>query len=391
MTSPASSPIKITIEDHSTDGLRSGEGSVVERADGGLLLLYTDFTGGGADESRACIVRRVSSDKGNSWSEKKILFEPDENSLNFMSVSLLRLQDGRIACVFMDKKSKSRTSLMWSLSEDEGDSWTQPVPLTGDEGYFVANNDRLVQLSDGTLLVPYAEHVGLDSDDVTKGGFDPAWNATCGIFYSMDGGPNWKKSSQSITHTPDIFTPPAYFDEAGLDTVSQEILTRKLGFFQEPGIVELSNGKLLMVMRSAYGVYCCISDGVEQPWRDCRMLPGFHVCTSPQTIRKIPGTETLLMIYNDRGTVPWGTRNFHLRTPISLAASNDDGQSWRKLGSLTDESRNYCYFSLLFQADGIFITCYESAGNPDARRSLASLVSFFEPYGHVVMQGKRMD
>jgi len=86
------------------------------------------------------------------------------------------------------------------------------------------------------------------------------------------------------------------------------------------------------------------------------------------------------MLYNDRGETPWGDETFNYRTPLAVAVSDDEGETWQRLGALTDESLNYCYFSLLFfdQGQRFIISAYESAFNhqPDGsvrRRNLASL------------------
>lgn len=364
------------VEDHREDGLRAGEGSAVELENGDILLFYTRFQGGG-DDSPAHIARRLSTDGGMSWSEGTPVFDRPEGSLNCMSVSLLRLQDHRIGCVFLTKWSKDRLIPMWSWSDDEGAHWAEPRPVSDGEGYFIVNNDRLVQLGDGTLAMPYARHVHLGNDDV-RGCFDPAWNAECGLFFSRNLGNTWTRSAHSVRHTPDVYREPLYCDVEKLDPIAREIRENKLGIFQEPGLVELRGGRLMMQMRSLYGIYRCFADGVEGPWMECDVWEGFHVCCSPQTIKRLPGTGRLIMLYNDRDSTPVGNAEFHFRTPLSVALSDDEGRTWKRWGKLEDETRNYCYFSLLFFGERFLITYYESAervgkdGSP-GRRSLASL------------------
>lgn len=113
--------------DHSTDGLRSGEGAMVALADGSLLLHYSEFTGGGADDSRALIAEIRSTDNGVTWSEPKPVFQAPAKALNAMSVSLLRLQDGRIGSVFAD------SPLAVAFSDDDGRTWSYAGNLEGTE------------------------------------------------------------------------------------------------------------------------------------------------------------------------------------------------------------------------------------------------------------------
>ena len=89
----------LLIEDHAADGMRSGEGATVELNDGTLMLVYSDFCGGG-DFSAARLLIRRSVDGARSWSEPELFFNPEPGWINVMSVSMLRLHDGRLAAVF---------------------------------------------------------------------------------------------------------------------------------------------------------------------------------------------------------------------------------------------------------------------------------------------------
>lgn len=374
MENPFKNSHAYLVEDHRENDGRDGEGSVVELRNGNLLLLYSHFYHGNKDASAACIVQRISTDGGLTWSERETLFSAPAGALNNMSVSLLRLQDGRIGCIFCTKWSTEYLVPMWTYSEDEGRTWATPSPVTDEIGYFVVNNDRLIQLMDGTLVLPYAHHGKFENDEI-KGQFNPAWNAECGVFFSRDAGKTWTRSPHRVRHTSALFRMPLHWEKEAFGEMEQEILEHRLGLFQEPGVVEVDNGQLMMFMRSLYGTYRCFADTPESTWRDCDVIEGFHVCCGPQTIKRLPGSEWLVMLYNDRGDVPWGTTKFQWRTPLSIALSNDEGRTWRHLDNLADESRNYCYFSLLFSQNRFLITCYESADGEEgvARRNLASL------------------
>ena len=87
-----------------------------------------------------------------------------------MSVSLLRLMDGRIMFMFLEKSqirgkdsvdSKNDEGLgidcrPWvCFSSDEGKSWTEPMDVARYINvYIVVNNDRIVQLKSGRLIIP---------------------------------------------------------------------------------------------------------------------------------------------------------------------------------------------------------------------------------------------
>lgn len=367
----------VMVEDHEHDGLRSGEGGIVDLADGSLLLLYSQFYGGGADHSAALIAKRVSRDGGLTWSDPESVFTPPESSLNCMGAAVIRLQDGRLAASYCIKYGLERLIPVISFSTDEGRTWTEPAAITDENKYFVVNNDRLTQLSDGTLVLPYALHENLTDHDDTL--FKQMWNAKCGLFISRDGGVSWRRSPHFVTHTPEVFTKPLFSEIDPNDEQLKYQMENRLGVFQEPGVVELPGGGLMLYARSTYAIYRCFAATVDDPWTDLGIIGGFNVPCGPATVRRLPKSNRLVMLYNDRGEYPFGRRGYSNRTPLSVAVSDDDGRSWQRLGQLEDESHNYCYFSLLFFGDRFIISYYQSALRPGdgpaefRRRNLASL------------------
>jgi len=356
------------VEDHACDTLRAGEGSIVALRDGRILLLYSRF-GGPGDADSAVVMRRMSSDSGESWSEPSMEFTAPAGALNIMSISLLRLQDGRIACLYLVKWSGERSIPVFLSSKDEGTTWSKPQAITEKPEYYTVNNDRLIQSRDGTLVVPYARWAR-QGDDLEERG-----NMPCGIFFSRDGGVTWQQSGHEIRHTPEIFQPPQFIDHNLLDEGLRKQLREKRCIVQEPGVVELRDGRLMLYMRSVWSIIRCFAASVDAPWEQAGPLEGFHVCCGPQTIRREPVSGALVMLYNDRGTIPWPRGEFALRTPLSVASSRDEGRSWQRRGQLQTEEKNYCYCSLLFHQGNFIASYYESGIHQDkpGRRNLASL------------------
>ena len=144
--------VSVLLEDHRTDGNRSGEGSMVELANGDLLFVYGVFNGGN-DESPARLVQRHSKDGGRTWSERAPFMELPAGTCNIMSVSLKRLADGRLGCVYIHKLTPTVDDILFMVSEDEGATWRKPLSVSGNDGlYYVVNNDRLAQLSAAASL-----------------------------------------------------------------------------------------------------------------------------------------------------------------------------------------------------------------------------------------------
>jgi hypothetical protein len=305
---------------------RNSEGDIEVLSDGSLCFVYTRFSGGAEDFSAAGIVARTSVDEGKSWSKERVLV-PNEGKFNVMSVSLLRLKSGEILLFYLTKNSWGDLNLWVRRSADDLKTLSGPVRATTLDGYHVVNNDRVVQLSSGRILVPAALHPCPDGTEAT-------WSdaAIPLVYYSDDEGLTWKKDETDPTKLP----------IAGVT-------------LQEPGLVELSDGRILMYHRA---------DGGSQ-FQSYSSDGGFHWTTpapgplvsplSPATIKRIPWSGDLLAVWNDHS----GQHTFleKRRTPLCAAISHDDGKSWGK--SLVIEGNPdgwYCYTSMTFLSDRVVLS-----------------------------------
>ena len=136
---------------------RSGEGDIITLRNGDILTMYGKFNSND-DFSHASLVQRISRDRGLTWSEEEIIIEREGN-VNLMSFSLLRLQNGSIALFYLVKDSMLDCHPVMRISTDEAKSWSEPKALIeSGVGYYVLNNCRVIQLADGRIIVPLAEH-----------------------------------------------------------------------------------------------------------------------------------------------------------------------------------------------------------------------------------------
>jgi hypothetical protein len=365
----ASAGAAFLMEDHRTDRRRAGEGSMVALRNGDLLFVYGVFDGGG-DASPARLVQRRSSDGGRTWTESVPFLDLPEGTCNLMSVSLARLADGRIGCVYIHKLTPYADDILFIASADEGRTWSEPVSASGRDGlYYVVNNDRLIQLSNGRLLAPYAWH------PITEGRHDG--HGQCGCFLSDDGGRTWRKGRDRLGVKTEHLRPPVLGGGAAPGRFDE---IRAAGaVVQEPGVVELAGGVVLMWARSNAGcAFAARSEDGGDTWSDFIPLSDFSMPCGPQAIYRLPGSKRLVMFYNDRAGVPFGDPEFQWRTPLAVAVSDDEAATWRRLPDLEDNTRNYCYLSACFHQGNAVLSYYESAEEPDAdgrlqRRNLRSL------------------
>jgi Neuraminidase (sialidase) len=308
---------------------RNSEGDVVRLKDGPLCLVYTRFAGGTRDHSTADLVMRTSADNGKTWSDDKVLVA-NEGKCNVMSVSIVRLENGELLLFYLRKDQRRRScSTYVRRSADEFKSLSDPVRVTLLEGYHVVNNDRVVQLSTGRLIVPAALHTGFDeSGKVTSF----TGKGVVMAYYSDDDGRSWQRSDTPVTR----------------------VQQRKL-VLQEPGVVELKDGRLWMYMRTGHGFqYGCYSsdDGVtwSQPAPTNLASP-----LSPATVERVPWTGDLLCVWNDHSDThvfPEGRR-----TPLCIAVSKDQGRTWSQSRVIEgDPDGWYCYTSMTFVDDRVLLS-----------------------------------
>lgn len=317
---------------------RNGEGDIVQLKDGRLLLAYTEFYGGSGDASAARISCRISEDWGSSWGPPSVL-QPNVGRLNVMSVSLEPLNSGELGLLYLVKNGPDDCRAYLRKSPDDGASWSDPVCATPEKGYHVVNNDRLVQLASGRLIVPacsFPEGIQV-------------WRNWATVFYSDDDGQSWTRSVSALA-----------------------VEGSKSGM-QEPGVVELKDGSLLMFIRCDLGyIYQSKSFDGGLTWSDPSPTR-LRAPVSPSTLKRIPSTRDLLVIWNNRDKAP-ESEPFSRRTPLTSAISQDEGSGWGHFRNIeADRSRTYCYTSVTFVGERALLSYYISERLPQGERVLASL------------------
>jgi len=300
---------------------RNSEGSFVTLQDGRVLFLYTQFYGGAGDESPARIAAVSSGDTGATWSTPQPAIENDGKQ-NVMSVSLLRLNSGKIALLYLVKNSLGDCRPVFRVSSDETQTWSPPRQVIADPGYFVVNNDRLVQLSTGRLLIPAGWH------DNSGARFNA--HAVDRFFHSDDEGRNWHEA-------------PARLDVAAAVHAG----------LQEPGVVELEDGQVLGWARTDSGAqYSFTSTDHGLNWSAPK--PGeLKSPLSPASIKRLTN-QKLLAVFNDHSGQFEFVKN--KRTPLVSAISTDGGRTWTNRKLLEgDKDGWYCYTAIHFVADYILL------------------------------------
>ncbi len=300
------------------DNPRNSEGDFIQLKNGDILFIYTHFTEGAGDHAGAYLAGRISSDDGKTWTSEDMTILPNEGDMNVMSVSLLRLTDGRIALFYLRKNSEADCIPYMRTSTDEAKTWSEPIKCIDDPGYFVMNNDRVVQLRSGRILLPVSLH---DFSGPSPG----VGRVMC--YYSDDGGSTWAKSAEAPN--PDHIV------------------------LQEPGVVELKNGDLMMFIRTDANVqYFSFSKDGGEHWT--QVEPGnIRSPLSPASIERIPATGDLLLVWNNNTQKG---RDGGKRTPFNAAISTDEGKTWEKMKTLESNPDGwYCYTAIEFVGDHVLL------------------------------------
>lgn len=313
----------------SGDNPRNSEGAFITLKSGRILFVYTRFLGGAADDSPAQLVSIHSDDDGQTWSREPGLVVANPPRANVMSASLLRLRSGNIALFYVAKNSLLDCRPVMRISTDETKTWSEPQPVGDAPGYFVLNNDRVIQLRGGRLVVPLAFHRSRGSDPKNYRSLD--MRAIALWYWSDDEGGNWREAD-------DWWALPVQ-THTGL---------------QEPGVVELADGRLFSWMRTDQGAqFACSSADGGKHWSPPEKT-GLQSPESPASIKRLPGSSDLLALYNDHsGRFPFPQGK---RSPLVAAISSDGGKTWpRRQLVEADPTGWYCYTAIHFVGEAVLL------------------------------------
>ncbi|MCI5648769.1 MAG: glycoside hydrolase [Fusicatenibacter sp.] len=327
--------------DLSKENPRNSEGAFYTKHNGEILFVYSRFKGkSNADSASADICLLCSEDDGKTFGkEKTILTCEGEEAVNIMSLSFLEMENGDIGLFYLVRSTYTRMRMYLRRSSDGGKTWGERVLCMPQDGFFVVNNDRVIRLSSGRILIPAARHAAMADH------FDGRSDVV--FFYSDDDGRTWKEADTkcSISYT--------MYCRSGL---------------QEPGVLELSPGVLWSWARTDLGrQYEMFSLDYGEHWSACQPSQFTGPC-SPLCMKRgwdgdLYAVWNPIPEYNGRET---DQAFFHGgRSPLVIAKSSDQGKTFTDpIAFETDPDRGYCYCSIHF-TEHVLLLAYCAGGEED--------------------------
>lgn len=317
----------VVIEAASAQIPRSDTASICELSNDRLMVVYHRYESGreaGNDHGVCRIWSRVSEDKGQTWQQPRMLVDVAEGDMNVQAPGVLRLKSGRILlnCLRAHGDGSSSTMCLFA-SDDQGRSFQQlPSLWKRSSGQLLQGGaSSLLQLESGRLLLPF--HGGDGNQWKQK---NSAW-----CLFSDDDGASWARSN------------------------SIELPKRGA---MEGSAAQLQDGTLLMSLRTQLGgPWLSRSSDQGTTWTPAWFsgLEGGESCTC---LRRIPGTDILLLLFNNSKFEP---RHHHLgeRTPLTVALSRDGGNSWSVAGDLLEDPQaEYTNLDCCFTSAGDAIVTF---------------------------------
>jgi sialidase-1 len=218
--------------------------------------------------------------------------------LNVFSPNLLRLRNGDILFVYMRYIALAdgivpSVSCFMCRSRDDGRTFSEPSPIWTKKPWGYASG-VLKQLSTGRILLPMDWQMGLVWSKMD--------HAAAGCVYSDDNGRTWNE-------------PVSWVD-------------LPLRGAMEAHVEELKDGRILMVLRTQLGsVFKCVSSDGGLTWTKPQTTGLKSPESCPELVRA-PGAGDLVLFWNN-GIYNPVADHFGRRTPLTVALSRDEGETWR--------------------------------------------------------------
>ena len=327
---------------------RNSEGAFYTFPDGRIIFIYSRYKGTSfADGATADLYMLESLDGGETFTDVGTVFTCEElGGSNIMSVSLLPMRDGSVGLFFIKKFSNNTDTIMLSKSFD-GRVWSEPKRIVAEEGYYVLNNDRVIRLSDGRIVMPYSYH--WKHDVLTKNGNVLYYEPGTIFVYGSDDDENFYRLSQGYT-----------------------INNSKAGC-QEPLLIQHKDGRIECYIRTdlGYQLKMTAKDDTLLEWTEPEKT-NFVSLEAPMSMKYIDD-DTLLAIWSttrddvDPDYFVWKKNRISAgRSYFVYALSHDGGKTFSEPRELEfDLTRGFCYTAIHVVGDSVLLAYCSGGGGEE--------------------------
>ncbi|MBO5926933.1 MAG: exo-alpha-sialidase [Clostridia bacterium] len=323
---------------------RKGEGDFIRLKDGRIMYAFTEMLGENSfdDFDFSQISAIYSSDEGETWGDKKVLFETDKDCLNSISVSLIRFDNENIGlfyCMpYKDEQGDIKSKILCYRSSDEGKTWGKRL-IISNKFYEYPANQRVIKLKNGRIILPVNRHKNLPNGQIS-------FDSESRFYFSDDDGYTFYDSGNSYTCS---------YARSGL---------------QETGVIEMENGKLFAFSRTSCGSqFESFSEDNGDSWTEPRPSSIFFSPGAPMTVTHLKGNKTIA-VWNPIPNYPGRKDSEHewsRRTPMIGIICDGEGENLFNGNNIPmvfedDDWNSYCYPSI-FAGDDYFLIAYYHSNN----------------------------
>jgi sialidase-1 len=263
---------------------------------------------------------KVSADAGRTWHEQWTARDAADRDVVGFHISVMRLKSGGFGMIYSTPDQEyghpgreDRKMVFYRFSNDGARTWSDPVRI--DTTHSCCCTGHAMVLSSGRIVAPAFRWISPQSGNEAED-----WNPTDGIpsttfsysfaHISDDEGKTWRRSLSEL-----------YIS-----------VNRAAWDLEEPAVVELRDGRLLMHLRAGTGrIYKSYSSDGGMSWTGPQPV---HIASAnaPCMIRRLPSTGELLMVWNQASRQEIVSSRCRIR--LSSAISADEGQTWENFKNL---------------------------------------------------------
>lgn len=290
-------------------------------------LLVTWFAG--SREGNNDIAIWISRFSKGKW-EKSVVIADDKDEPNWNPV-LHQLKGGRLLLFYKVGRDIHSWRTMIQISDDRGETWTEPRELVpGDKGGRGPVRTKVLTLSDQSLLAGSSSEQGVWTTFTDR---------------SIDEGKSWVRS-ESIALNDISYHGEKTVSHTDIEVSEQSFYGR--GIIQ-PTLWESEDGNAHMLMRSSEGrIYRADSTDFGKTWSPAYATSLPNNNSGIDVVRLSNGS--LVLCYNPVAE-NWGER-----TPLRLAISKDNGNTWEDIYTLEEGEGEFSYPSITRKDQTIYLS-----------------------------------